>query len=738
MNKMLISATQADEVRVALIKGQTLYDLEIEHPGFEQKKANIYKARVSRIEPSLEAAFIDYGADRHGFLPFKEIARSFFKPELANEPFSRLGIKDALREGQEIMIQIDKEERGTKGAALTTFISLAGSYLVLMPNNPRVGGVSRRVEGKERDDLRDLLHNLNLPEGMGLIVRTAGVGKSLDELKWDLDSLMHRWRAIETVSTENQPAPFLIYQEGDAVMRAIRDCLRQDIVEILVDSPDLYEKTKQYIEQVKPDFIDKVKLYQDKVPLFSFYQVEKQIETAYQRVVRLPSGGSISIDPTEALVSIDVNSARSTGGSDIEETAFNTNLEAAEEIARQLRLRDMGGLIVIDFIDMSQIKHQREVSHRLQLSLEHDRARVQVGHITRFGLLEMSRQRLRTHLGESAQVPCPRCEGKGSIRGIESLASSILRVIEEEASKEDTAEIQIQVPLDLATFMLNERRDVIVEISKRQETRITVLPNQHLETPKYIVKRIRANELSKNKELSYKLVTPPEMILPEKHEVPIRSTEKPAVSPAAAEFKKQSTETGILDNVKHFISNLFKKPDGPEEKSKTRTKSASSTASTSTTTGFATSQSKGRPPMRNTKKYRRSGPNDRKPPQRRGRERGPIRNQQNTGVNRNTSSTTSTSSSGISSSSSSVSSNKKFFPPPSNTYPEITGERVKDDAQFSGITKKEPENFSAPTTDNHHFTHEKESENFGSSQPQFVAPKTPEPNGNVGFKDTEE
>ena len=701
MNKMLISATQASEVRVALVKEHTLYDLEIEHPGFEQKKANIYKARVSRIEPSLEAAFIDYGAERHGFLPFKEIARSYFKPELANEPFSRLGIRDALREGQEIMVQIDKEERGNKGAALTTFISLAGSYLVLMPNNPRVGGVSRRVEGKERDDLRDLLHNLNLPEGMGLIVRTAGVGKSLDELKWDLDSLMHRWHAIETVaSEENHPAPFLIYQEGDAVMRAIRDCLRQDIIEILVDNPELYEKTKQYIEQVKPDFIDKVKLYQDKVPLFSFYQIEKQIETAYQRVVRLPSGGSISIDHTEALISIDVNSARSTGGSDIEETAFNTNLEAAEEIARQLRLRDIGGLIVIDFIDMSQVKHQREVSHRLQESLEHDRARVQVGHITRFGLLEMSRQRLRSHLGESAQVSCPRCDGKGTIRGIESLTSSILRIIEEEASKEDTAEVQIQLPIDLSTFMLNERRDVIVEISKRQEARITVLPNQHLETPKYIIKRIRANELPKNKELSYRLVEPPAIELPEKHEAPVRSIEKPAVSPAAEEFKKHSTETGILDNVKHFISNLFKKPEGTEEKIKTG--SSSSTASTSTTAGSTTSQYKGRPPLRNTKRYRRSGPNDRKPPQRRGKERGPDRNQQNAGVRRN--------------------SNKKFFPPPSNTYPEMTGERVKDDTQFSSTAKQETENFAPPVMDNHLI-------------PSHAA-SAPEPNRNPNFKTT--
>lgn len=557
MNRMLISATQRDEVRVALIKDRQLYDLDIEYPGFEQKKANIYKGRVSRIEPSLEAAFIDYGADRHGFLPFKEIARSYFKPDVVNESFSRLNIKDALREGQEITVQIDKEERGNKGAALTTFISLAGSYLVLMPNNPRVGGISRRVEGKDRDELRDLMRNLNLPEGMGLIVRTAGVGKSLEELKWDMDSLMRQWHAIEAVSSE-RPAPFLISQEGDTVMRAIRDYLRQEIKEIIVDTPELFEKAKQYIEQVKPDFIDRIKLYQNKIPLFSFYQIEKQIETAYQRIVHLPSGGSIVIDHTEALVSIDVNSAKATGGSDIEDTAFHTNLEAADEIARQLRLRDIGGLIVIDFIDMSHIKHQREVSQLLRKSLECDRARVQVGHITRFGLLEMSRQRLRSVLGKAIQVPCPRCDGQGTIRSIESLASSVVLMIEEEATKDNTAEIQVQLPLDFATFILNEKRDILTEITERQKVKITVLPNHHLDTPQYKIKRIRTGEMTKNNEPSYKLMETPDTEMPEKQAIPVRTVEKPAIQ---STLKTKETEDNLLVGIKHFIDKIFKKTE---------------------------------------------------------------------------------------------------------------------------------------------------------------------------------
>jgi len=671
MNKMLISATQADEVRVALIKGQTLYDLDIENPGFEQKKANIYKAKISRVEPSLEAAFVDYGADRHGFLPFKEVARSYFKPELANESFSRLGIRDVLREGQEIMVQIDKEERGNKGAALTTFISLAGSYLVLMPNNPRVGGVSRRIEGKDRDELRDSLHNLSIPEGMGLIVRTAGMGKSPGDLKWDLDSLLRRWQAIESANAENS-APFLIYQEGDAVMRAIRDYLRQDIAEILVDTQELFEKAKQYIEQVKPDFIDKIKLYQNKIPLFSFYQIEKQIETAYQRVVRLPSGGSISIDRTEALVSIDVNSAKATGGSDIEETALNTNLEAAEEIARQLRLRDIGGLIVIDFIDMSQTKHQREIGHKLKEALEHDRARVQVGHITRFGLLEMSRQRLRSHLGSSIQVSCPRCDGQGTIRSIESLASSIIRVIEEEAIKEDTAEVQAQLPIELATFMLNERRDIIVDISTRHDVVLTILPNQHLETPQYQIKRLRVNETFKNKEASYKLAAAFNPKLPEKKEVAPRPTEKPAVVAGVVAIKKSNAGKGLLNHVKSFLGGLIKKTGSTEPPLATLPNKTTLVATDSLTSTTR------RPPSRNIKKYRRN-PTDNK--NRRGGENRMDRNRQNIKNPRG---------------------NKKFTPPPpSNTYHEITAERIKEDFTSSETTStlKEPVSKTPITSD---------------------------------------
>lgn len=553
MNRMLISAIQPDEVRVALVRDNVLYDLDIQHPGFEQKKANIYKGRVSRVEPSLEAAFIDYGADRHGFLPLKEVSRNYFNPEVSEESFSRLNIRGALHEGQEITIQIDKEERGNKGAALTTFISLAGSYLVLMPNNPRVGGISRRVEGAERDELRDLMHNLNLPEGMGLIVRTAGVGKSLEELKWDLDSLMRQWRAIEEVATTRE-APFLIYQEGDTIMRAIRDYLRQDTEEILADTSEIFEKAKQYINQVKPDFIDKIHLYQNKIPLFSFHQIEKQIETAYQRIVHLPSGGSIVIDHTEALVSVDVNSAKSTGGSDIEETAFNTNVEASNEIARQLRLRDIGGLIVIDFIDMSHIKHQREVVQVLRKALDLDRARVQIGNITRFGLLEMSRQRLRSVLGKQAQITCPRCDGQGTIRSIESLASSMVLMIEEEAVKDNTTEIHVQLPVDFATYMLNEKRDILTDITARHKTRIIVLPNQHLVTPQYKIKRVRSNEISKSNEFSYNLVDAPDTIMPEKSIIQARVIEKPAIQTTVV----TKSNVGLIANLKNFISKFFK------------------------------------------------------------------------------------------------------------------------------------------------------------------------------------
>ena len=448
MRRMLFNATQPEELRVALVDGQKLYDLDIETSNREQKKSNIYKGTITRIEPSLEAAFVDYGSERHGFLPLKEISRSYFV-EGANLS-GRVNIKEVLKEGQEVVVQVDKEERGNKGAALTTFISLAGRYLVLMPNNPRAGGVSRRITGEDRHEIREALNALELPDGMGMIVRTAGVGKSHEELQWDLDYLLQLWTAIEEASTQRN-APFLVYQESNIVIRAIRDYFRQDISEILIDSESVYNQAKEFMQLVMPNNLNKVKHYQDPIPLFTRYQIETQIETAFQREVRLPSGGAIVIDHTEALISIDINSARATKGSDIEETARNTNLEAADEIARQLRLRDLGGLIVIDYIDMSSSRNQREVENSIKEALKMDRARVQIGRISRFGLLEMSRQRLRPSLGESSQILCPRCNGTGHIRNIESLALSVLRIIEEEAMKENTSKIVAQLPVEVAT-----------------------------------------------------------------------------------------------------------------------------------------------------------------------------------------------------------------------------------------------------------------------------------------------
>ncbi|WP_441002541.1 ribonuclease E [Pseudocolwellia agarivorans] len=491
MKRMLINATQSEELRVALVDGQQLYDLDIESPGHEQKKSNIYKAKITRIEPSLEAAFVDYGADRHGFLPMKEIAREYFPKGYSFQ--GRPNIKEVLHEGQEVIVQIDKEERGQKGAALTTFISLAGSYLVLMPNNPRAGGISRRIEGEERTDLKTSLSKLNLPKGMGLIVRTAGVGKAYDELEWDLSVLLHHWKAIEDASA-NRPAPFLIHQETDVIKRAIRDYLRRDIGEILIDRPKTYESVKKHIEVVRPDFTSKVKLYTNDVPLFTHYQIESQIESAFQREVRLPSGGSIVIDPTEAMTSIDINSARATKGGDIEETAFNTNLEAAEEIARQLRLRDLGGLVVIDFIDMTPVRHQREVENRMRDAVRPDRARIQLGRISRFGLLEMSRQRLRPSIGETSQGVCPRCNGTGHVRGVESLALSILRLMEEEAIKDNTLHVQAHVPVPVATYLLNEKRRSVMHIEKHHSVHVLIIPNPHMDTPQYEVVRIKEDE----------------------------------------------------------------------------------------------------------------------------------------------------------------------------------------------------------------------------------------------------
>ena len=500
MKRMLINATQKEELRVALVDGQRLFDLDIESPGHEQKKANIYKGKITRVEPSLEAAFVDYGAERHGFLPLKEIAREYFPDDYVFQ--GRPNIRDILSEGQEVIVQVNKEERGNKGAALTTFVSLAGSYLVIMPNNPRAGGISRRIEGDERTELKEALSSLDVPEGVGLIVRTAGVGKSPEELQWDLKVLLHHWEAIKQAS-QSRPAPFLIHQESDVIVRAIRDYLRRDIGEILIDSPKVFEKAKEHIKLVRPDFINRVKLYQGEVPLFSHYQIESQIESAFQREVRLPSGGSIVIDVTEALTAIDINSARSTRGGDIEETALNTNLEAADEIARQLRLRDLGGLVVIDFIDMTPVRHQREVENRIRDAVRQDRARIQISRISRFGLLEMSRQRLSPSLGESSHHICPRCQGTGKVRDNESLSLSILRLIEEEALKENTKQVHTIVPVQIASYLLNEKRKAISNIEKRHNVDVIVAPNEVMETPHFSVFRLRDGE--EVNELSYNL-----------------------------------------------------------------------------------------------------------------------------------------------------------------------------------------------------------------------------------------
>jgi ribonuclease E len=508
MKRMLFNATQAEELRVAIVDGQKLIDLDIETPGKEQRKSNIYKGVITRIEPSLEAAFVEYGADRHGFLPFKEVARAYFKPGV---DVGRARIQDALEEGSELIVQVDKDERGNKGAALTTFISLAGRYLVLMPNNPRGGGVSRRVEGEDRNELREVIDQLPVPQGMSVIGRTAAIGRSTEELSWDLTYLLQLWRAVEGAATQ-QSGAFLIYQESSLVIRAIRDYFHQDIGEILIDTDSVHEQARQFMGHVMPQNINRIKLYRDDVPLFSRFQIEHQIESAYSRGVNLPSGGAVVFDHTEALVSIDVNSARSTRGADIEETAFRTNLEAAEEVARQLRLRDLGGLIVIDFIDMENSRNQRDVENRLRDSLRYDRARVQVGKISRFGLMELSRQRLRPSLGETAHNPCPRCHGTGHIRGTESTALHILRIIQEEAMKENTGAINAQVPVDVATFLLNEKRVDLQLIEARHRVSLLLIPNVRLETPNYTVTRLRHDDLNKTEPLpaSYNLVTLPE------------------------------------------------------------------------------------------------------------------------------------------------------------------------------------------------------------------------------------
>ncbi|MBB5863277.1 ribonuclease E [Xanthomonas arboricola] len=505
MKRMLINATQAEELRVAIVDGQTLYDIDIEQPSKEQKKSNIYKGRITRLEPSLEAAFVDYGAERHGFLPLKEISRDYFQ---AGVDHNKSTIRELLREGQEIVVQVDKEERGNKGAALTTFISLAGRYMVLMPNSPSAGGVSRRIEGEDRAALKDALDKLDIPDDMGVIIRTAGVGRDAEELQWDLDYLLQTWKAIAEAAL-SKPAAFLIYQESRLIIRALRDYLRADIGEILVDTPELYADAQEFMQQVMPQSLRKLKHYTDDIPLFNRFQIESQIEGAYERNVRLPSGGSIVVDQTEALTAVDVNSSRATKGSDIEETAFQTNLEAAEEVARQLRLRDLGGLVVIDFIDMASTKHQREVENKLQNALKYDRARVQLGRISRFGLMEMSRQRLRPSLGESSQIVCPLCDGHGRMRSVESLSLSIIRVAEEHAMKENTGQVLVQAPVEIANYLLNEKRSALREIEQRHDSPIIIVADEQLRTPHYEVTRLRENELGEDSgKPSYQRGTP--------------------------------------------------------------------------------------------------------------------------------------------------------------------------------------------------------------------------------------
>ena len=494
MKRMLINATQQEELRVALVDGQKLYDLSIELPSREQKKGNVYKARVTRVEQSLEAAFVEYGAQRQGFLPIKEVAREYYRFQPA--PGARFNIRDVLQEGQELLVQVEKEERGNKGAALTTFISLAGRFLVLMPNNPRAGGVSRRIEGEERDVTKDSLDQLHVPDGMGTIVRTAGVGRSPEELQWDLDNLRANWDAIVTAAGE-RPAPFLVYQESDAVTRALRDYLSDDIGEVLIDEPGAHQRAIEYVQRFQSgDGAKQIKLYTDEVPLFTRFQIESQIESAYSHSVTLPSGGGIVIDYTEALVSIDINSARATRGSDIEATAYNTNLEAADEIARQLRLRDLGGLIVIDFIDMESKKNQQGVEDRLRDAVRSDRARIQLGRISRFGLMEMSRQRLRPSLGESTHMACPRCSGMGSISSVESMALAVLRLIGEEVRKDRTTRVVAQLPVDVSTFLINEKREWLHRLESAREIDIVLVPDPNMQTPNYSIRRVRDDEMT--------------------------------------------------------------------------------------------------------------------------------------------------------------------------------------------------------------------------------------------------
>ncbi len=571
MKRMLINATQPEELRVALVDGQWLYDLDIENRNREQKKSNIYKGRITRVEPSLEAAFVDYGADRHGFLPLKEISRDYFTKN-SGDSDGRIKIKDVLKEGTEVIVQVDKEERGNKGAALTTFISLAGRYLVLMPNNPRAGGISRRIEGEERAELKDALGAIEVPQGMGVIIRTAGVGRSAEELQWDLNYLLQLWESIDS-EAKKAPAPNFLFQESNVIIRAIRDYLRQDIGEVIVDSKEAFDLASGFIQQVMPNYRSKVKLYTDDIPLFNRYQIESQIETAFQREVKLPSGGSIVIDVTEAMIAIDINSSRATKGSDIEETALTTNLEAADEIARQLRLRDMGGLVVIDFIDMQPVRNQREVENRVRDALLMDRARVQIGRISRFGLLEMSRQRLRPSLGETQSKVCPRCEGQGTIRGTRSLALSILRLVEDEAQKERSVEIRAICPISVATYLLNEKRKTISSIETRNNTRVVIVPNADMMTPHFEVQRLRDDDEG-TLETSYKIVSHTEETNDDEKEIntKILNAPKPAVQPVAPTqpAPEPAKKPGLLARILKSITSVFSSDDVEKKKSITR------------------------------------------------------------------------------------------------------------------------------------------------------------------------
>ncbi len=574
MSQMLFNATHAEELRVAIADQGKLQDLLLEQPGREQKKANIYMGRITRIEPSLEAAFVDYGQERHGFLPLKEIAPCYYPSGKTDD---KLCITDVLKEGQELLIQVDKEERGNKGAALSTVISLAGSYLVLMPNNARAGGISRRIDAESRAELKKILAELDLPQGMGLIVRTAGVGKSLEELQWDLNYLLTLWNAIQSAQTSYK-VPFLVYQESDVVFRALRDYLRPDIDEIIIDDEETYEKVKRHISWLHPEFVSHVTRYTKKPPLFVYYQIESQIDIVFQREIQLPSGGSIVIDRTEALVAIDINSAKSTKGGDIEETALNTNLEAATEIARQLHLRDLGGLIVIDFIDMSPNRHQRAVEEKLQEAVGKDRARIQLGRISRFGLLEMSRQRLRSSVGETTQEVCPRCHGRGTIRSIESLSTSVVRLIEEYATKHHTCQVNVQVPVEVGSYILNEKRADLSSFEIQHDVVIFIMPNPHMETPAVEISSIKLSDRKKHNVPSHQLIKPPEQA--DKPSALSRSLNTPTDTPAVKDVypdqappKANNRSKGQTSLVSRFLKALF----GGEEKTTPAPKASSKT-----------------------------------------------------------------------------------------------------------------------------------------------------------------